>query len=205
MTISDNATLTTAITNWLKRDDLASNIPDFIQMYESQMNRELLLMEPPHKSLEQIQTGTLTSSTLALPVGFKATKRLKLTTSGNVHILKYKPPSLMVYEPSDIPQFYTTIGDNLEIGAPPDGSYTYEWVYDSNLTSITAGSNWVIANAPDMYLYGALLHSAPFLKNDARIATWGTIYSKILADVEMANTKNRQAGSPLQIRSDAAI
>lgn len=206
MTISNNATLITAITNWLKRDDLSANIPDFIQMYEAQMNRELLLMEPPHLSLEQTQTGTLTTNTLALPAGYTGTKRLRLINGGDYHILTYKAPSqTAIYQCTGDPLYYTTIAGNLEIVAPPDGSYSYEWVYDANIPSITLGSNWVIANAPDLYLYGSLLHSAPFLKNDTRIATWSAIYGKLLADVEQANTKNRQSGSPLQMRSDVAI
>lgn len=203
--ITNYATLQNAIAGWLKRDDLTDSIPVFIQLYEAQLNRELLLMEPAHKALEQTQTGTLTTSTLALPSGYIGTKRLKLTTSGNVHILKYKPASLMVYDGTDVPQFYTTIGDNLEIGASPDGSYTYEWVYDAPITSVSSGSNWVITNAPDMYLYGSLLHSAPYLKNDSRLVTWATAYADIISKVEQANTKNRQSGSPLQMRSDVAI
>lgn len=208
MTISDNTSLKTAVASWLKRDDLTSNIPDFIQMYESQMNRELVLMEPPHLSLEQKQTGTLTTNILALPTGYTGTKRLRLTNSGDNHLLTYKAPSQMAkYESgcTDDPQFYTTIQGNLEIGASPDNSYTYEWIYDANLPSITLGSNWVIANAPDLYLYGTLLHSAPFLKNDTRIPIWSSIYATLLQQVEMVNTKNRQSGSPLQIRSDVAF
>lgn len=203
--VTDYATLQTAMAGWLKRDDLTDSIPVFIQMYEAQLNRELLLMEPVHKALEQTATGTLSSSTLALPTGYTSTKRLKLTDSGRVHTLNYKPASEMVYDGSGIPRFYTTIGDNLEIGAPADGSYTYEWIYTANIASISAGSNWIIENAPDMYLYGALLHSAPYLKNDARLATWATIYSTIKDQVEQANLKNRISGSPLQIRSDVSF
>lgn len=203
--ITDNASLITAVSSWLKRDDLVATIPYLIQMYESQMNRELTLMEPPHLSLEQTATGTLSSSVLGLPAGYSGTKRLKITTSGNVHILTYKPASEMTYEGSGIPRFYTTIGGNLEIGFPPDSSYAYEWVYYGALPSITLGSNWIIANAPDLYLYGTLTHSAPFLKNDARVSVWGSFYTKLLSDVEQVNTKNRQSGSPLQMRSDVAI
>lgn len=204
--ITDNASLITAIAAWLKRDDIPVSAPYLIQMYEAQMNRELVLMEPPHLSLEQTQTGTLTTNSLALPVGYTATKRLRLLNSGDYHILTYKAPSqTAIYQCTDVPRYYTTIAGNLEIAAPPDGSYNYEWIYDANLPSITLGSNWIIANAPDLYLYGSLLHSAPFLKNDARIATWAQIYGKLLADVEQVNTKNRQSGSPLQTRSDVAI
>lgn len=32
--------------------------------------------------------------------------------------------------------------------------------------------NWLITAHPDVYLYGALVESAPYLKDDARIATW---------------------------------
>lgn len=205
--VTNNATLLAAVAAWLKRDDLTDSIPLFVQAYESQMNRELALMEPPHRSLEQTATGTLTSgsNTVALPTGYTGTKRFKITTSGNNHILTYKTPAQMaVYEIGGTPLYYTTIGSNLEVNLP-DGDYTYSWTYDANLASITAGSNWVVANAPDMYLYGTLLHSAPYLKNDSRLETWGLMYSTILTQVEQVNTKNRQSGSPLQIRSDVAF
>jgi hypothetical protein len=47
-------------------------------------------------------------------------------------------------------------------------------VFRQNIPPLAANSsNWLLALAPDLYLYGALLESAPYINEDARIQTWG--------------------------------
>lgn len=211
MTIQDYASLQAAIAAWLKRDDLSANIPDFITLYEAQMNRDFMIMNPPHLSLEQTQTGNLVVTTtppcfLAFPAGYKGTKRFQIQISGQYYTLTYKTPDQIgQYSCSDQPRFYSTNGANFEIGAPPDTTYAYRLDYYRALPSLSLGVNWVIQNAPDLYLYGSLAHSAPFLKNDSRVATWAGIYSALLSSVEMENTRNRQGMGRMQIRSDVAL
>ena len=47
-------------------------------------------------------------------------------------------------------------------------------VYRANIPPLASnGANWLLTLAPDLYLYGALLESAPYIKEDGRIQTWG--------------------------------
>jgi hypothetical protein len=39
-----------------------------------------------------------------------------------------------------------------------------------------AAAHFLIVNAPDLLLYGALLEAEPFLKNDARVGLWKSAY-----------------------------
>lgn len=211
MSITSNATLLTAIASWLKRDDLTASIPDFIALFEAGMNRKMINMNPPHYGLLNTQTGTLTNDgsapfLVALPSGYKGTQRFQIQIAGDYRSLIYKTPQQMAqYSVGDIPRYYTINGTNIEIAATPSSNYAYRWEYFAPLTSITAGSNWMIANAPDAYLYGALSHSAPFLKNDIRLVTWATMNQEIWDDLELNNTRYHQSGSTLQMRSDSAI
>lgn len=212
MSLDTYAHLQTAVAGWLKRDDLTSNIPDFITLYEAQMNRELMNMEPPHYSLITNQQTTFVNTgsapfQIALPAGYKGTKRFQIKQSGNYRTLTYKTPQQIAqYQTSGQPNFYTIIGNNIEVATTPDTNYSYNWDYFSPLATISGGANnWMMTNSPDMYLYGALLHSAPFLKNDARLQTWGTLYAKCLDDLEQNNRKYHYSGSILQQRSDSAI
>jgi hypothetical protein len=51
--------------------------------------------------------------------------------------------------------------------------YTIEMVYRKNIPAFaTNDPNWLLTLAPDLYLYGALLESAPYIKEDGRIQTW---------------------------------
>lgn len=209
--ITDNASLNTTIASWLKRDDLAANIPDFIAVYEAQMNRELNNMNPPHHALTQTISGTFAETgespfRIALPTGYKGTKRFQVLDGGNYRTLTYKTPQQMAhYNYTGKPRYYTIIGNYIEVATSPNDDTPYTWEYIAPMPSITAGSNWMIENAPDAYLYGSLIHSAPFLKNDGRIQTWVGLYAKILDDLELENSRYHYSGGTLQQRSDSAV
>ncbi len=46
------------------------------------------------------------------------------------------------------------------------------------LLSDSVQSNWLTAQAPTMLLYAALLEATPFLKDDARIPVWQSMYTR---------------------------
>lgn len=212
--ISNYSTLQTAVANWLKRDDLTDYIPDLIALCEAQMNRDFINMNPPPRAMEYTVSGTLTTTTtppatLAIPTGYLGMKRFQLQIAGNYKSLKYKSPEQMAeYYSSGIPDYFTTNGDNFELGVPPSSDYAYSLTYYKQMDSLATaenGVNWAITQAPDMYLYGTLAQSAPFLKNDSRLSTWAALYENCRSGVEMANRKDRQSGSSLQMRSDVAF
>lgn len=210
MSLDSYTNLKTALANWLKRDNLTSYIPDFITLAETQMTRDFINMNPPPRQMEVTVTGTTSAgtNTIALPTGFKGTKRFQLQISGSYRALKYKTPEQMaVYQFTGTTEYYTTNGDNLEIGAGTSDAYNYSWTYYKAFDALSGStaSNWVLVNCPDLYLYGSLAQSAPFLKNDERIATWAALYNNGLKAFEMANVKDRQSGSTLQMRSDVAF
>ena len=64
----------------------------------------------------------------------------------------------------------------------PGENYTLEMVYRSNLSGLSSSNatNWLIEFAPDLYLYGALLESAAYMEDDARLAKWGAAFTSVL-------------------------
>jgi len=65
-------------------------------------------------------------------------------------------------------------------------------------------SNWLLDYSPDIYLYGALMQSAPYLQNDERITIWSSLYLKAIDDLEISNqrtagqTSVKMRAAPLQ-------
>jgi hypothetical protein len=206
MSITTHAQLITAVSNWLKRDDLTSYITDFITLAEAKINREFILMQPPLRALEQTATGTIATETLALPTGYLGIKRLSLSIGGRDRVLEYKSDlQSSFYDHEGQPVYYTTRGGNIVFAPQPGGSFDYELVYFKKLDALSAGSNWTIENAPDLYLYGTLLQATPFIKDDKRLPIWGAMYAGILTEIEQANLKDRTSGSTLAIRSRNAV
>lgn len=58
-------------------------------------------------------------------------------------------------------------------------------------------TNWLLESAPDIYFYGSLVHSAPYLRDDARIALWSKMMNDGLMQLEVASEKALTRGSRL--------
>ena len=61
-------------------------------------------------------------------------------------------------------------------------------------------TNWVLSDYPNLYLYGSLLHSAPFLKDDMRLGMWQGKFDQLLAQIN-AQEVSQNLGATLQTQS----
>lgn len=180
--ITDYSTLQTAIANWLARADLTNIIPEFIQLAESRLNRDV---KSPRNL--QIFTGTLASNYFDFPVlflqqegKFKEIKKLSITYGGRDCVLEPMTPN----QATDVsvvgpPRGYYVLGAAVYvIGGNGDENYslTAEMSLPDISSAVNAYSNWVLQKAPELYLYAALLEASPYLKADNRIAIWAEGY-----------------------------
>jgi hypothetical protein len=79
---------------------------------------------------------------------------------------------------------YTIVGNVLKT-YPNGGDAEVLLTYYARPQALDAGNqtNWLLAKAPDVYLYGSLKHSAPWLEDDARIQVWESLYQQALTEV----------------------
>jgi hypothetical protein len=192
MSLSTYSDLQTSINNWLHRSDLTSVIPDFIALAEADIYRRLRVT-----NMENTGTTTLSAETLALPTGFRELRNIQLNTDP-VTFLKYMAPADMDMRyggTSGKPLFYAIIGNQFQFAPVPDGSYAVQYTYWAAFDPLaTTSTNWLLTNHPDVFLYGALRHSAPYIQNDPRIAVWEMAYEKAMARVELEDEKKKYGG-----------
>lgn len=204
MALSNYTELQAAIADQLNRDDLSTQIPDFIKLAEAQMNRVVR-----HWRMEDRATALLDTQYTTLPTNFAEPIRMVLTSGnystleivGNLEIAQLRANAV---DTKGRPQFYAINDQAIEVFPTPDGDYTIELVYYETLSPLSsAGTNWLLTYYPDAYLYGSCLHSAPYLQEDARMQTWGALYeaaiSAINQDAERAKTGG--SGRRIKIRS----
>ena len=69
-----------------------------------------------------------------------------------------------------------------------------------NLSASTA-TNWLITNAPDIYLYGSMLEAEPFIMNDERVPSlWAQVcFRQGVSDLQEQDNKDRHSGSALRV------
>lgn len=170
------------ISDHLDRDDLTSQIPDFIRLAEARHQREIRIREMRRRceiSIEERES--------LLPEDFLAHRQLRLRQPpGNAkrYFDEFDEVSDEELQRRAInekrrPMFYV-LGDVIEVDTEPDRQYTADLLYYRPLDALsgTNESNELLERAPDVYLYASLLPSAPFLLNDERIKIWGDLYAQ---------------------------
>ena len=186
MAISNYAELQSAVANYLHRSDLTAQIPDFISMAEAKLNRILRL-----RAMENVATGSVAAS-VALPDGFVEMISLTVNSGGFVYPVTYAVPSSLTAD-SGIAYRYTLIGDNIKF-MPTGSGETYTLTYYKKFDPLSSGVNWLITNAPDVYLYATLLEAAPYIRDDARMQVWFDMMSKTIDLLKRADTSDRFGG-----------
>ena len=180
-----------SIADWLNRDDLTATIPDFISLAEAQIERRL-----PVQRRTQRSTATINAQFLTLPSDFVSLKSLVLTSTAPVQPLTFLTEDELdakkaVYRSSGKPLFFTVIGTQVELLPKPDAAYTAELTYVATLAKLSdsSTSNWLLERHPDVYLYGALLQAAPYLRDDERVALWTPLYGLAIEDMVVQNER----------------
>lgn len=207
MAISNFGDLKLAIANWLERDDLTNRIPEFVSLAEDRIAQDTRLRL---RAMETSSDLTVSSQTVALPTGFVEARRLYLDGTPRRRLEYLTPENFWIRHlstESGVPKFFTIEGENLVFGPSPDTSQTGKLLYFQRFTALSADvdSNWILANARGLLLYGSLVESAPFLEDDTRILTWAAMYDDTAEKVQMANKRDRYSGAPLMVRSDVQI
>ena len=202
MAITTYAELQTSIANWLNRDDLTTVIPDFISLTEAGINRSLR----HYKMINRVD-ATLDSRYVQMPADWMETVRFSITSGNTYKIELISRDDMLEYrqntaDVSGRPRFYANIGDTIEVFPTPDADYQMQLQYYAKTPELSAtnASNWLLASAPDIYLYGALVQAAPYLNDDARTQTWAALYASAMQSLQKASDDTRFAGSGLRMR-----
>jgi len=192
--ITNYSELVSAVGDWLDRDDLALRSSTFIQLAESSLNRKL---DDP--SMEVAVTGTATSDSTPLPADFGAMVSI---STGNGDLKAIGAVEYATYRPvSDIPRAYAII-DNALWFAPRNPTTPYTLVYRRRIPALTetAPTNWLLALAPDVYLYGALLQAEAFLAEDDRISLWKAAFDEAVSELITDGAKRKWGAGPIAPR-----
>ncbi len=86
-----------------------------------------------------------------------------------------------------------------------DGTYTTERYYYKRISALSDSntSNWLLEYFPDAYLYGSLVHSAPYLKDDARLQLWAALYEQAIASINRESEATKFGGSGRRMKIKA--
>lgn len=203
MALTNFSELKSSIADFLNRDDLTSVIPTFISLAEAQFARDLR-----HYKMENRATGTIDSQYMTKPSDWLETIRIHLT-SNNTQALDLVSAQTMAdkragaLDTSGVPRYYRHSENQFEFFPSPDGSYGVELLYYQRVPALSDSNttNWLLTEAPDVYLYGSLVHSAPYLADDARTAVWAQIFGAAMQRLNQSSDEAVNSGVGLVMKN----
>lgn len=209
MALTTYALLKTTIANYLNRTDLTSYLGDFITLTESRLNRELRVRE-----MVNTDTSTTTvagTQSYSLPSGFLEASAV-IYQSNPYRTLRFMANGdfyrqYNVTQTSGLPTFFTIVGEKILLGVAPDSAKTLQIDFYKTLTPLSESNttNTILTNYPELYLYGALAESSPFLMQDERLNTWAGLYKEALANANLSSQKGSITSSPMQMSATGIV
>jgi hypothetical protein len=201
MALDTYANLKTAVADWLNRTDLTAAIPDFITLAEAELKRRL-------RRTSVSDTLDIDDEVVDLPSDLAELRSISLASSSpsqDVPLRLCTPEMLaerkarangVTGRPSD----FAIVAGQLQVAPAPDQTYTANIVYFQSLDPLTTSNttNDVLDEAPDAYLFGALLQAEPYLEHDDRIPVWREKFDRA---IDQLNEKRAREEDDASLRS----
>ena len=160
MALANYSDLQASVASFLHRDDLTSEIPDFIKLAEADLQVRAKLSQ-----WDTSATVTVTSGTGPLPSDFA--KATSVTYGAGDYTIDFM--SQIGYDAyaasgeTGEPEFYTIRGTNLLIYPLYSGDVTLAYTARFTALSGSATTNSLLTLFPDAYLNGSLMHACSWL------------------------------------------
>lgn len=201
--------LRAAIAIWLDRDDLTINIEAFIQLMEK--SPETRSLRHFKKVKREFGAGSQDDPNIALPDEWEESRNVEID---GIQVTYKSPDELDILRdavnypgntaPVDLtpfrPKYFTYHDSHLVFWPVPSDDFTVTLEYYERIPPLAdalLGENWLLTLAPGAYLYGSLVHSAPFLRDDPRIALWKRLFDTEIGALGQTSTDAMTSGSRL--------
>lgn len=177
--------LKAAVADWLDREDLSGRTGDFIALAEARLNR--LMGFSALTARVELEAGA-GQAELAAPADLR--DALSLVRAGDG-------------DGDGAAQGFRAEAGRLVLTSPPETPVRLVLTYRARpRLSEAAPANPVLAEHPDLYLFGALAEAAPFLRDGEMLAVFAARFDAALTEARM---REARIAAPAPPRVDPAL
>lgn len=204
MPLSNYGELKASIADFLNRNDLTAQIPDFIRLFESRANDRVRVRQGLLRT-----TLVLTGQFTAAPEGLEEIESCWIPSPhkkiGVITTLQAAVERERTVNATGPLENVSVVGNEIEAFPTPSANTTLSLVYFQSVPALTVdgNSNWLLDKYPDLYLYGSLIASAPFLKDDDRLQMWTALHDTRLEEANIAGMRAKLGGGTIRVRRTA--
>jgi len=174
-------TLKQAIQDYTENSDTdftTDNLDIIIDLTELRILREVDLTIARKESLATAAVATSAEVTTSLPSDIVVIRYVKVTSG----------PMLLFYS-------WSVAGDQLRVAPGPSSAITLDIGYTYRITGLSDSNttSWLGTNAPDALLYGCMLESQAFMKEEQQEAQrWQNLYNRAMETLGNEEEKRRR-------------
>lgn len=203
MSLDTYTNLKAEVADWLNRTDLTDPIVSFITLAEAEMKRRL-------RRATESTTIYISAANMNGPSDMAEPIALRLSTGqeySDIPLRLCTPEMLWERRAraggvSGRPTDFGFWDGQLQFAPVPDQSYDGILLYYQQLTplSVSNETNAVLTEAPDAYLFGALLQATPYVEHDERIAVWQMKFDNAIEQLNEMRARESYGAGPKEMR-----
>jgi hypothetical protein len=201
MPISTYAELATAVNSFSSRPDRSGDIDTYIALAEEAIYNGIGDIRPLR--VEGMVTSTSTGLP-TIPADFLEAIRLTTTQSGLTSTVTYIPPqNLSSVSNGSAAQalYFTVMGNQIETW-PTISGYTLHYYKRFAALSGTATTNWILTNAPGIYLHGCLMALYKMTRDQTGEQGAMRDFAASMTALKNRDYQAKTRGSILQVRAN---
>lgn len=146
---------------------------------------------------------------IPLPTDFLAMRSIYIDGSPDTPLTQMSSYALTAFDDdnADKPSEYALDGDLLRLSPAPDDTYYLKTTYWKKFPALSGSqtTNWLLTNAPSIYLYGCLLEGSIYVKNFQEAQSYHGLFMSAIGGLMRSNKMDRYSGAPLRMRVGGMI
>ena len=198
MALANFEDLVKEVIDWSHRADLGNKINDFILLAENAMySNEVQPLKV--RSMETVSTAATAGQYVELPPEFESARSVRLVTGDNGGELTFQAPEQMHKQvATGRPNFFTIIGNEVQLDRVPDSEYTLEIQYFRKATPLNDDNltNEILTSHPSIYLFGALTALFIYSQDTEQAAIYNNMFMSAIKGANKADKKGRYGPAP---------
>lgn len=226
-TIGSYDDLIAMVPNWLDRDDLTPQIPNYIALIEPTLNRRLRVL-----NMEKNELWDMGPVPYALPADFRMLRSLWIEGAPDKPLKQVTPTQTagavradggsgyttdeedgeteyvtddgdMVYDTGSgsggEPKYFYTVNRTLQVLPPPADRLQVRALYYTRIPPLSADNqtNWLLTEHPDVYVWGVLKQASIYIRDPDAISTCDAMFEQAVGEIMDASRQDKYAGGSL--------
>lgn len=202
-----------AVLDWIARPDdplVAPALPEMVKIFEAEV--ALRLRHMGNEAMAQLYTAT-GNPDVPLPDDFVELRSAGISGLGKPLEVLSPTQAVTMSQTQGVPAWFTIHGGGdfactdggaiMRLSPPPGGAYTIDITYLRGLPGLSDSnpSNWLLKQAPQLYLWGTLVECSAYIGFDERAQLWSIRRDAAFELLERADRKARWGG-PLTMHAD---